>query len=150
MFKEIRKCLICGNENLVPILNLGMQSLTGVFPRTKDMPVGQGPLRLIKCQEGRDGKNCGLVQIGHIYNVGDLYGETYGYRSGLNRSMVDHLHRKVKGILRKVTLNSGDVVIDVGSNDSTLLQGYPTKNFRLLVLTRSVIKCGSIIHRTFI
>lgn len=132
MFKEIRKCLICGNDKLVPILNLGMQSLTGVFPRTKDMPVGQGPLQLIKCQEDRDGKNCGLVQIGHIYNVGDLYGKTYGYRSGLNRSMVDHLHRKVKRILRKVTLNPGDVVIDIGSNDSTLLQCYPAKKITLV------------------
>ncbi len=131
MFKEIKKCLICGNEKLVPILDLGMQSLTGVFPRSKDIPVGKGPLRLIKCQEDSTGKNCGLVQLGHIYNAGDLYGETYGYRSGLNRSMVDHLRRKVKRILRKVTLNSKDVIIDIGSNDSTLLQGYPAKNLRL-------------------
>lgn len=125
MFKEIKKCLICGNEDLVPILNLGMQSLTGVFPKTKDMPVSRGPLQLIKCQEGQNGKSCGLVQLGHIYNVGDLYGETYGYRSGLNQSMVDHLHSKVKRILCKVTLKAHDMVIDVGSNDSTLLQGYP-------------------------
>jgi hypothetical protein len=131
MFKEIKRCLICGNQKLVPLLDLGMQSLTGVFPKTKNMPVGQGPLCLIKCQEDRDGKNCGLVQIGHIYNAKNLYGQTYGYRSGLNRSMVDHLHRKVKRILRRVTLNPNDVVIDVGSNDSTLLQGYPAKNLRL-------------------
>jgi NDP-4-keto-2,6-dideoxyhexose 3-C-methyltransferase len=131
MFKEVRKCLICGNDKLVPILDLGIQSLTGVFPRTKDMLVGQGHLRLLKCQEDRDGKKCGLVQLGHIYNAGDLYGETYGYRSGLNRSMVDHLHHKINRILRKVTLKSGDLVIDIGSNDSTLLQGYPAKNIRL-------------------
>ncbi|MBA4318777.1 MAG: methyltransferase [Flavobacterium sp.] len=125
MFKEIKKCLICGNKKLAPILNLGVQSLTGVFPKTKDMRVGQGPLWLIKCQEDRYGNNCGLVQLGHIYNAKDLYGKTYGYRSGLNSSMVDHLHRKVKRILSKVVLNSRDVVVDIGSNDSTLLQGYP-------------------------
>jgi NDP-4-keto-2,6-dideoxyhexose 3-C-methyltransferase len=125
MFKKINKCLICGNRKLVPVLDLGMQYLTGVFPKTKDTPVGKGPLRLIKCQEDRDGKNCGLVQLGHIFNAGDLYGETYGYRSGLNSSMVDHLHSKVKRILRKLDLNSGDMVVDIGSNDSTLLQGYP-------------------------
>ena len=132
MFKEIKKCLICGNEKLVPVLNLGLQALTGVFPRTKDVPVGQGPLQLVKCEEDRDGKHCGLVQLRHIYSAGDLYGQTYGYRSSLNRSMVNHLHHKVKNILRKVTLRPGDMAIDIGSNDSTLLQGYPAHGVTLV------------------
>lgn len=132
MLKETRKCLICGNEKLEPILYLGMQALTGVFPRTKNMSVVQGPLQLVKCQEDLKGKYCGLVQLRHIYNAGDLYGETYGYRSSLNRSMADHLHRKVKKILRKVTLRPGDMVIDIGSNDSTLLQGYPIQGVMLI------------------
>ncbi|MFA6357061.1 MAG: class I SAM-dependent methyltransferase [Candidatus Omnitrophota bacterium] len=131
MFKEIKKCLICGNKNLVPILNLGMQSLTGVFPKRKNMLVEQGPLQLVKCEEGRNGKNCGLVQMRHIYDSRNLYGETYGYRSGLNDSMVKHLHLKVKRILKKVKLSPRDVVIDIGSNDSTLLQGYSGKTLRL-------------------
>lgn len=132
MVKKIKKCLICGNRKLVPILELGIQSLTGVFPRTKDLRVGRGPLQLVKCQEGRDGRCCGLVQLGHIYNGEDLYGKTYGYRSALNRSMVDHLHRKVRRILQTVALKSGDVVIDIGSNDSTLLQGYPSQGITLI------------------
>jgi len=132
MLKETKKCLLCGNEKLVSILNLGMQALTGVFPRTKNMPIGQGPLQLVKCQEDLRGKYCGLVQLRHIYNAGDLYGETYGYRSSLNRSMVDHLRRKVKKILQKVTLRLGDMVIDIGSNDSTLLQGYPVQGVMLV------------------
>lgn len=133
VLKEVKKCLICGNEKLAPILDLGMQALTGVFPRTKDAPVGQGPLQLVKCQEDLRGKYCGLVQLRHIYRAVDLYGKTYGYRSSLNRSMVDHLHRKVKMILQKVTLRTGDMVIDIGSNDSTLLRGYPVRQGVTLV-----------------
>lgn len=133
MFKEIKKCLICGNERLAPILNLGMQALTGVFPGAKDTPVGQGPLQLVKCREDRAGEYCGLVQLRHIYRAADLYGKTYGYRSSLNRSMVEHLQRKVKMILRKVTLAAGDMAIDIGSNDSTLLQGYPVRQGVTLV-----------------
>lgn len=132
MLREIKKCLICGNEKLVPVLDLGIQSLTGVFPRTKDTLVGQGPLQLMKCQEDHGGKYCGLIQLRHIYNAGDLYGETYGYRSSLNRSMVDHLQRKIKRILQKVTLRPGDMVVDIGSNDSTLLQSYSTKGITLV------------------
>jgi hypothetical protein len=132
MFKEVKKCLICGNEKLVPFLNLGTQALTGVFPKTKDTPVGRGPLELVKCQEDREGKYCGLVQLRHIYSAQELYGETYGYRSSLNRSMVEHLHCKVKEILQKVTLQPGDMVIDIGSNDGTLLKCYPARGLTLV------------------
>ena len=132
MIKEIKKCLICGNEELTPILDLGIQFLSGVFPRTKDTRVEQGPLQLVKCRESHDGKNCGLVQLRHIYSTENLYGKTYGYRSGLNRSMVDHLHSKVKKILRKVRLQPEDMVVDIGSNDSTLLQNYPARGITLV------------------
>jgi hypothetical protein len=132
MFREIKKCLICGNKELVPILDLGIQSLTGVFPKTKDTPVGRGPLQLIKCQEAGERGGCGLVQLRHIYDAGNLYGETYGYRSSLNSSMVGHLRNKVKNILHRVALRPQDMVIDIGSNDSTLLRGYPSRGITLV------------------
>ena len=123
MYKKIEKCRICGNSSLEPVLDLGEQMLTGVFPRNKDAKVTTGPLRLLKCT-GDDGA-CGLLQLEHSYDLGEMYGENYGYRSGLNASMVAHLHGKVKKILEQVTLNDGDLVIDIGSNDSTTLQAYP-------------------------
>ncbi|MCX5680656.1 MAG: class I SAM-dependent methyltransferase [Candidatus Omnitrophica bacterium] len=132
MFKEIKKCIICGNEELAPVLDLGIQTLTGVFPNTKRMPVGKGPLQLMKCREDNSDRYCGLVQLRHFYSVGALYGQTYGYRSGLNHSMVEHLHKKVKKILRKINLRPGDMIIDIGSNDSTLLQGYPATGLKLI------------------
>ena len=55
-----------------------------------------------------------------------MYGENYGYRSGLNASMVKHLHDKVRKILDRIKLSDGDIVVDIGSNDSTTLQAYPT------------------------
>jgi NDP-4-keto-2,6-dideoxyhexose 3-C-methyltransferase len=54
-----------------------------------------------------------------------MYGNRYGYRSGLNASMVRHLKSKVEAILSKVALSPGDLVLDIGSNDGTLLQAYP-------------------------
>lgn len=132
MLREIKKCLICGNEKLLPVLDLGIQSLTGVFSRRKDTPVGQGPLQLVKCQEDHAGKHCGLIQLKHIYNTGDLYGESYGYRSSLNPSMAAHLRRKTRKILKKITLRPGDMLVDIGSNDSTLLQSYPAQGLTLV------------------
>lgn len=126
-YKEVKKCRICGNSELVPILNLGNQFLTGVFSRSKKQKITSGPLELVKCQEKDTDNFCGLVQLRHSYEYGELYGKNYGYRSGLNQSMIDHLNNIVEKITRLVSISSGDLIIDIGSNDSTLLQAYPSK-----------------------
>ena len=123
-YKKIEQCRICGNSNLVRVLDLGEQMLTGIFPKTKGENITVGPLRLVKCAGESD--VCGLLQLEHSYSLGEMYGENYGYRSGLNASMVAHLHGKIKKILEQVKLREGDLVVDIGSNDSTTLQAYPT------------------------
>ncbi len=128
-YKKIEKCRICGNKNLECVLDLGNQMLTGVFPAKVNDKVTIGPLRLVKCY-GED--VCGLLQLEYSYDLSEMYGENYGYRSGLNSSMVEHLNNKVKRILNLVDLQPGDLVIDIGSNDSTTLQAYPLRNFLLV------------------
>ncbi|MFZ5567204.1 MAG: class I SAM-dependent methyltransferase [Pseudomonadota bacterium] len=123
MYKKISACRICGNTHLERVLDLGEQMLTGVFPRERGAQVTVGPLRLVKCVGGEEA--CGLLQMEHSYDLGEMYGENYGYRSGLNASMVKHLQAKVARIRSMVTLNPGDLVVDIGSNDSTTLQAYP-------------------------
>ena len=122
MTKEIAQCRICGATALEPILSLGNQQLTGVFPGTRQQKITCGPLDLVKC---RGNGNCGLVQLRHSYPAGEMYGERYGYRSGLNQSMVAHLKSTVKCLLGKSRLAATDLVLDIGSNDGTLLSGYP-------------------------
>ena len=124
MYNKIEKCRICGNTNLECVLDLGEQMLTGLFPKRKGDKITSGPLRLMKCSGSDD--VCGLLQLEHSYDLGEMYGVNYGYRSGLNASMVKHLHEKVEKIIKKVELNKGDLVVDIGSNDSTTLQAYPS------------------------
>jgi len=122
-FRTIDSCRICGNTELLPILHLGEQSLTGVFPRTPSQKLTRGPLELVKCHGSN--KVCGLVQLRHSYSSTELYGENYGYRSSLNQSMVEHLSRKVEALRRMIDLQDADVVLDIGSNDGTTLSFYP-------------------------
>lgn len=123
MFRKIDKCRICGNHNLVLVVDLGKQYLTGVFPRHKaEGEITCGPLRLVKCHGDA---SCGLLQLEHSYDLGEMYGENYGYRSGLNASMVRHLYGKVSRIRAMVNLEPGDAVLDIGSNDGTTLGAYP-------------------------
>lgn len=122
-YKRIERCRICGNPGLEPVLDLGEQVLTGVFPRRRGEALTSGPLRLVRCT--RDGGACGLLQLEHSYDLGEMYGENYGYRSGLNPNMVAHLEAKVSHIRAQVALTEGDLVVDIGSNDGTTLRAYP-------------------------
>lgn len=137
MYKKIERCRICGNAHLERVLDLGEQMLTGVFPRQKGAKVTTGPLRLVKCLGGAN--VCGLLQLEHSYDLGEMYGENYGYRSGLNASMVRHLHAKVARIRGLVNLSPGDLVVDIGSNDSTTLQAYP-KDLALIGIDPTGVK----------
>jgi cyclopropane fatty-acyl-phospholipid synthase-like methyltransferase len=125
MYTEIQQCRICGNADLVPVLNLGTQYLTGVFPSGPDQQLTCGPLELIRCNIGDPRRHCGLVQLRQTYQLSEMYGQNYGYRSGLNRAMVSHLHEIVEHVRQLVPTASGDLVLDIGSNDGTLLSHYP-------------------------
>jgi NDP-4-keto-2,6-dideoxyhexose 3-C-methyltransferase len=128
-FSKIERCRICGNANLVPIADLGVQYLTGVFPKKVEKNITQGPLRLVKCHGNEN--VCGLLQLEHSYDLDEMYGRNYGYRSGLNPSMVRHLENKVARIVQMVSLQNGDLVVDIGSNDGTSLNAF-SSDLRLL------------------
>ncbi len=120
MVKRITQCRVSKSTNLIPVLSLGDQALTGVFPPRKDTPVTVGPLELVWCPDS------GLVQLAHVYEASEMYGENYGYRSGLNQSMVRHLTQKNGHLERIADLKAGDTVLDIGSNDATSLKAYRT------------------------
>jgi NDP-4-keto-2,6-dideoxyhexose 3-C-methyltransferase len=129
MYQQVKACRICGNRNLVTVLELGKQTLTGVFPKRRKAPITAGPLTLVKCT-GTD--VCGLLQLAHSYSLTEMYGENYGYRSGLNPSMIAHLRAKVDRIKGFGVLRPGDVVVDIGSNDGTTLKQYEMPWCRLV------------------
>jgi hypothetical protein len=117
-YKAIERCRVSGSDDLISVLNLGFQELTGVFPKTAAEPVTRGPLELVWCPTS------GLLQLKHTYESSEMYGENYGYRSGLNQSMVDHLTSKVAYLERLADVQPGQTVLDIGSNDATLLKAY--------------------------
>lgn len=122
MYKEISACRCCNSKNLKLIFDLGNQYLTGVFPKNKNDYVESGPVQLVKCMG-----ECGLVQLKQSYSPEDMYRYNYGYRSGLNKSMVNHLKNIVDKINSIINLKEKDTVLDIGSNDSTTLQFYDKK-----------------------
>lgn len=118
MYKEIKSCRISNSQNLITVLSLGNQYLTGVFPKTKDENITVGPVDLVWCPDS------GLLQMKQSYSLEEMYGENYGYRSGLNGSMVKHLQKKIKTLETLAQPNENELVIDIGSNDATSLKAY--------------------------
>ncbi|HCX81162.1 MAG: methyltransferase [Curvibacter sp. RIFCSPHIGHO2_12_FULL_63_18] len=125
MYKEISKCRVCGSEHLKTVLSLGVQALTGVFPKSEKQPVTSGPVDMVWCED------CNLVQLKQSYSLGEMYGENYGYRSGLNAAMVRHLEGKIRALEALAQPSAEDVVIDIGSNDATSLKAYTGKQQRV-------------------
>ena len=122
--KKIERCRISASQNLFSVLTLGTQALTGVFPKAKGDSITAGPLELVWCPDS------GLLQLQHSYDLSEMYGENYGYRSGLNQSMVTHLSKKAAYLESKYSLKDGDFAIDIGSNDGTLLNSYSTSGLK--------------------
>ena len=139
VYRDIKHCRICGNPNLQEVFTLGSQALTGVFPRSHEERVTTGPLTLVKCSEDSAQPGCGLLQLKESYNPDEMYRGSYGYRSGLNQTMTQHLQHVANTINELVLLKASDIVLDIGSNDATLLKAYPNAGFALIGIDPSAV-----------
>jgi len=119
----ITNCRLCKNVNITDIIPLGEQYITSRFPLYGDFSTPKTSITLCMCQE------CGLVQLKESTNSCELYEHEYGYRSGINQTMRTHLQKYQEEILSKIDLYPNDVIADIGSNDSTMLQYY-SENYR--------------------
>ncbi len=114
---KIKCCRICKKKKLKTLFSLGNLSFTGKFP-SKNQQIKKKPITLIIC------KNCDLVQLGHNFDLKYLYGPDYGYRTGINKTMINHVSAVVKDLSKKTKLKKNDFVLDIASNDGSLLNFY--------------------------
>lgn len=121
-----KTCRICGSSALTKVIDLGEQYLQGSFIKPgKEMP----PLRkisteLVRCNPMLDEKACGLLQTVTSVPPEILY-SAYWYRSGTNQTMRDHLSGIATDAMDMVG-NNHSSVLDIGCNDGTLLNNYPS------------------------
>ena len=120
IYRKIKHCRICHSKKLSVILDLGLQALTGKFSRSLRKTI-KTPLSISLC------KDCKFVQLTHDFNNSYLYNLDYGYESGINSTMKNHLSNITKKIAKIKKLNKDSVVIDIASNDGTLLNSYKKK-----------------------
>ena len=85
-------------------------------------------------------KNCNLVQLDRNFNPKYLYGKDYGYRSGINKTMTKHLINTSNNLSKLVNLKNGDWILDIASNDGTLINSYKKKGVKKVGLDPIVNK----------
>lgn len=124
--EERTACRVCGRAGLVSVMDFGEQCIAGAFLKPGDRREDEKPypLELVRCDRSADSEACGLIQLRHSVR-GDLLYDSYWYRSGINRTMTENLHEIARQAHDLVDgLSESDLVIDIGCNDGTLLDGY--------------------------
>ncbi len=111
----IGRCRVCRGKKFIKVLSLGNQYVSDFITSTGDSPLA--PLELVRCG------SCNLIQLRHTFPRGSLY-RYYWYRSGISNTMRDALADIVSKACDIVKTASGDLALDIGCNDGTLLRTY--------------------------
>ena len=111
-------CRVCGSSDLTPLFSLGDQYVSDFVPVDRVRSGPRVPLDVDRCN------TCTLVQARHTAPQDFLYTRHYWYRSGVTQTMRDALRDVAFEAAKRVELRAGDVVLDIGSNDGTLLRNY--------------------------
>ena len=121
-------CQVCGHAPLDDVLSLGYMP-----PVNQMVPIGQVPRQqpwfptnLLHC------RNCELVQLGLAVDPVIIFPPEYPYTSGTTKLLRDNfadLHRECAAMLG---LGADDLVVDIGSNDGTLISNFQNGGHRML------------------
>ena len=118
---KITNCRICSSKNFLNLFSLGKLSFTGKFAKKKSDNIPKREVTIVMC------KKCKLVQLNNNFSSKYLYSNDYGYRTGINKTMSEHVRSIVKFSTKKMKLKKNDAVLDIASNDGTLLNYYDRK-----------------------
>lgn len=124
----LNRCQVCGSSDLDLVIDLGHQPLCDSLLSRDQLvqPETTYPLRLMRCTD------CGLVQIDYVVAGQVVYHRSYPYRTGITKELSDHHHRLSVDVVRRHNTPVDSLVVDIGSNDGTLLKGFQRQGMRVL------------------
>lgn len=126
---KIKKCQICESKNFQKIINFGKITPCDSLVKKKDLDKKQSkyPLNFIRCRD------CGLVQIDYVVNPKELFHLDYPYKSGITKDLKKNLERISKHLNNCYTNhNNNKLVVDIGSNDGSILKGFKKIGYNVL------------------
>ncbi len=118
-------CRLCNGTNLQLALPLGRTPLADAYVSSPDIVQETFPLDLYLCHD------CGFVQLLDIVSPEGIYID-YIYETVSSLGLVEHFRRYAEQVIDQYQLSSGSLVVDLGSNDGTLLRPFKEQGMRVL------------------
>jgi SAM-dependent methyltransferase len=108
------------------VLNLGKQPISNRLPQSRDQAVGGfHPLSIVLCSE------CGLAQLQHHLDPSEHFHDDYVYRSGMSTTWISHCQDYARDLMEDYAVAVGDNVVEIGSNDGTLLMAFKERGAKV-------------------
>ena len=135
IFKQINSCRLCGSKKLVMALTIGNSPVSEKYELKKDLAKDQQlvPLDLYFC------KNCSHVQLIHVVDPDYLWLD-FTFKTGSKKVLVEHMKEEVTKMISFSDISEDEYVVDVGSNDGTLLKCFKDKGFKNVIGVEPVNK----------
>ena len=115
---RIKKCRICEKKSFSFLFSLGNLSFTGKFAKNFKTNIPRSEVSVVICN------SCKLVQLNQNFNPKYLYGKDYGYRTGINLTMTNHVKKVAYEAQKLSQIKKNDYILDIASNDGTLLNFF--------------------------
>ncbi|WP_085906780.1 class I SAM-dependent methyltransferase [Kiloniella majae] len=125
---KIDYCQVCGSKNLHDVIDLGHQAPCDslLWPQQLDEAEKTYPLRFQVC------KSCSLGQIDYVVPAEELFFPDYPYRSGITATLVEKLSKTAVSTLGRFDFPEDSLVMDIGSNDGTVLRAFKERGMKVL------------------
>lgn len=132
-------CRYChSSSNIIKLGGLNEMKICGIFPASKDVDLPSVLMELVFCS------NCHLIQLNETgIDISMQYGDNYGYRSGLNGHMVNHLNYLAINEKHIGDLNQDSIVLEIGANDGTHLRNFSSLGAELIAVDPTLKKWES-------
>ncbi len=126
--RPIERCQLCGRASLESVLFVGfvpaVNALAKIGAPAEEQP--SYPLELLRCGA------CSLVQIGLEVDQQVLFPKSYPYLSGTTRALRENFAELCRDVSAIAELEPSSLVVDIGSNDGTLLAAFQAAGHRVL------------------
>jgi SAM-dependent methyltransferase len=128
---NIRKrttCRLCDSKKVTLVCPLKPTPIAEKYRTTREeaLSIPAVSLDLYRCED------CGHVQILDLVDSSYLFDADYTYRSGQTKGIIEHFQQYAESAWNRLGLKSGDLVVEVGSNDGTLLNEFKMRGARVI------------------
>jgi hypothetical protein len=119
----VDRCQVCDSSRLDPVIFIGylppVNAMPGIGTRPAEQPAY--PAQVLCCRD------CQLVQLGLIVDPAILFPPEYPYTSGTTKILRDNFAELSREVASLYPLAPTDLVVDIGSNDGTLLSNFSSR-----------------------